>query len=150
MIATGAKRRRLVILDALRAIAGLAIPLFHICEPLARRPGTSFESLVGHGYLAVEYFLLLMGYMLGYAYDRRWAQGMGVKGFFGRRFLRLHPLVISGVVLGLVVVLAQPEIGSLWVRQLHGVNFWGVVGLAVWAMTMIPVVGYGMINPFNA
>jgi len=141
-------RKRLVILDALRAIAGLTVPLFHLCEPLTKR-AVPIESIVGHGYLAVEFFLLLMGYMLGYAYDRRWKEGMGTMDFFGRRLLRLHPLVISGAAFGLAVVLLQPEWG-IWTPWLKNTDTKGVVGLALWAATMVPVVGFGMINPFNA
>ena len=94
--------KRLVILDALRAIAGLTVPLFHICEPFTYRAGVKIESYCGHGYLAVEFFLLLMGYMLGFAYDRRWADGMGLGSFFRRRLVRLHPLVVSGVLIGII------------------------------------------------
>lgn len=145
-----AKRQRFVILDALRGIAGLSVPLFHLFEPLVGRRAAPVESIVGHGYLAVEFFLLLMGYMLGYAYDRRWQDGMGTVAFFKRRLVRLHPLVISGVLLGLVVVLAQPEIGGQWARWMKGASVFETVLVALWAMTMVPVVGYGMINPFNA
>ena len=142
-------KRRFVILDALRAIAGLVVLLFHLCAPLSKRAGAPIESIVGHGYLAVEFFILLMGYMLGYAYDRRWKDGMGTWSFFGRRLVRLHPLVISGVALGLCVVLLQPEWG-VWVTCLRKTDAMGAVGLALWAATMVPVVGFGMINPFNA
>lgn len=142
-------RKRLMILDALRAVAGLSIPLFHLFDPLTKRAEAPIGSIMGHGYLAVEFFLLLMGYMLGYAYDRRWNEGMGVLEFFKRRLIRLHPLVVSGVVLGLVVVLAQPEPG-VWVPWLKDAGGLGVLGIAMWAATMVPVVGYGMINPFNA
>ena len=81
------KRERLIVLDALRAMAGLTVPLFHICENLGYPP-LRYESVCGHGYLAVEFFLLLMGYMLAYAYDRRWSSGMGVWEFFRRRLVR--------------------------------------------------------------
>ena len=142
-------RKRLIILDALRAIAGLSVPLFHLCDPLAKRADAPIESIVGHGYLAVEFFLLMMGYMLGYAYDRRWNEGMTLVDFFKRRLVRLHPLVVSGVALGLFVVLAQPEPG-VWVPWFKDVGKVGVLGIALWAVTMVPVIGFGMINPFNA
>lgn len=142
-------KRRLIILDALRAIAGLSVLLFHLCDPLTKRPGAPIGSIVGHGYLAVEFFLLLMGYMLGYAYDRRWENGMGTWNFFARRLVRLHPLVVSGVVFGLIVCFLQPEPG-IWLPWLRDAGPAQTVGLALWAATMVPVVGFGMINPFNA
>lgn len=38
------RKERLVILDALRALAGLTVPLFHIFEGLARTPA-KYESI---------------------------------------------------------------------------------------------------------
>ena len=145
------KKERFVILDALRAIAGLTVPLFHIFENLGRLPA-KYESWCGHGYLAVEFFLLLMGYMLAYAYDRRWEEGMSLWGFFRRRLVRLHPLVVSGVLLGLVVYFLQGAFGATWLgRWSATMPAWQVLLYALWAMTMVPVVGCGgMINPFNA
>ena len=143
------KRERLIVLDALRAMAGLTVPLFHICENLGYPP-LRYESVCGHGYLAVEFFLLLMGYMLAYAYDRRWSSGMGVWEFFRRRLVRLHPLVISGVLLGVLVVCAQSAFGFSWMSWLKDLPAWKIALLALWSMTMVPVVGVGLINPFNA
>lgn len=143
------KRERLIVLDALRAMAGLTVPLFHICENLGLPP-FRYESICGHGYLAVEFFLLLMGYMLAYAYDRRWSSGMGVVEFFRRRLVRLHPLVISGVLLGVVVVWAQSVFGFSWMPWLQDLPASKIALLALWSMTMVPVVGVDLINPFNA
>ena len=143
------KRERLIILDALRAMAGLTVPLFHICENLGLPP-FRYESICGHGYLAVEFFLLLMGYMLAYAYDRRWSSGMGAVEFFRRRLVRLHPLVISGVLLGVVVVWAQSVFGFSWMPWLQDLPASKIALLALWSMTMVPVVGVDLINPFNA
>lgn len=141
-------KRRFVILDALRGIAGLVVPLLHVCDPLAKRT-VPIESIVGHGYLAVEFFLLLMGYMLGYAYDRRWKEGMRLGNFFHRRLVRLHPLVISGVILGLAVTFLQPEWG-VWMWWFKDITPLKVTGIALWAATLVPVFGFYYINPFNA
>lgn len=143
--------KRLVILDALRAIAGLTVPLFHICEPFTYRAGVKIESYCGHGYLAVEFFLLLMGYMLGFAYDRRWADGMGLGSFFRRRLVRLHPLVVSGVLIGLAVALVQVCLGTPpWMPWFKDKTAAEVCLLAAWAMTMVPVFATSLLNPFNA
>lgn len=142
--------KRLVVLDALRAIAGLTVPLFHICEAFYRRPGERIESYCGHGYLAVEFFLLLMGYMLGYAYDRRWKEDMGLGGFFRRRLIRLHPLVISGVVLGLVVALVQTFVGTPWMGWFKDRSPLELCAYSLWAATMVPMFTMSLLNPFNA
>lgn len=139
-------RNRLVVLDALRAIAGLTVPLFHICEAFY---GSS-KSYCGHGYLAVEFFLILMGYMLGFAYDRRWKDGMGTGAFFCRRLIRLHPLVVSGVVLGLVVALVQTFVGIPWMGWFKGRGALELCGLSLGAATMVPMFTMSLLNPFNA
>jgi len=144
--------KRKIILDTLRGIAGLCVVLFHLSEPFGcyRAGAPRVEQVCGHGYLAVEFFLLLMGYMLGYAYDRRWQEGMGFGSFCLRRLKRLHPCVISGLVIGMIVVFAlsfcsEPIVG--WWRTTSA----GTVGWYVGAgVLMIPAFGASMLAPFNA
>lgn len=58
-------------------------------------------------FLAVDFFFCLSGFVIGYAYDNR-IETMGVKEFFKRRLIRLHPLVVLGSLLGLVGFLVDP------------------------------------------
>ena len=52
-----------------------------------------------NGYLAVDFFFSLSGFVMGYAHDDRWDR-MTTWGFFKRRLIRLHPMVICGSVIG--------------------------------------------------
>ena len=92
------------ILDGLRGIAALAVVIFHFMEMAYTDYGKNF---IGHGFLAVDFFFCLSGFVIGYAYDDR-IKKMGVKEFFKSRLIRLHPLVISGSVLGLISFLFDP------------------------------------------
>jgi peptidoglycan/LPS O-acetylase OafA/YrhL len=84
------------LLDGLRGVAALIVVTFHLSEPL----GTGhLDILVNHGYLAVDFFFLLSGFVIGYAYDTRWPT-MTVGTFFKRRFERLQPMVVLGMSLG--------------------------------------------------
>jgi peptidoglycan/LPS O-acetylase OafA/YrhL len=143
--------RRNVIADALRGAAGLLVPLFHISEPYGWNRGDvpAVPQVCGHGYLCVEFFLLLMGYMLAYAYDRRWKEGMSLRGFFGRRLLRLHPLVVSGTLIGLVVFFAQGMGCPLWDRALRTFGPWEFAGLVAAGLLLLPYPGSGFLVPFN-
>jgi len=86
------------ILDGLRGIAAIIVVTFHLTEPL----GTGhLDILVNHGYLAVDFFFLLSGFVIGYAYDDRW-QKITVGDFFKRRIERLQPMVILGMTLGAI------------------------------------------------
>src|SRR5438094_8581200 len=81
----GDSKRHYPILDGLRGVAALMVVAFHLCE--AHAPDR-FRQLVNHGYLAVDFFFLLSGFVIGYAYDDRW-RGMSLGGFFKRRLIRL-------------------------------------------------------------
>jgi len=65
------------------------------------------QNFISHGFLAVDFFFCLSGFVIGYAYDDRMTK-MGVAEFFKSRVIRLHPLVISGSVLGLLAFLFDP------------------------------------------
>ncbi|SHM80663.1 acyltransferase family protein [Mucilaginibacter sp. OK098] len=92
------------ILDGLRGVAALAIVGFHFMEIVYSDYSKNF---IGHGFLAVDFFFCLSGFVIGYAYDDRIGK-MGVIEFFKSRLIRLHPLVILGSVLGLLAFLFDP------------------------------------------
>lgn len=91
-----ASRPHIKILDGLRGIAAIAVVVFHFMEIIFPDPA---DNLVSHGFLAVDFFFCLSGFVIGYAYDNRMKE-MGVWRFFKRRLIRLHPLVVLGGVLG--------------------------------------------------
>ena len=87
------------ILDGLRGVASVMVVAFHLLE--AHSGGSHLEQLINHGYLAVDFFFMLSGFVIGYAYDDRWNR-MSVGTFFKRRIIRLHPMVIVGSIIGAV------------------------------------------------
>lgn len=94
------------ILDGLRGVAALMVVIYHIFEGYAFAGGGIIESL-NHGYLAVDFFFILSGFVVGYAYDDRLGKSMKTKDFLKRRLIRLHPMVIMGAVLGAVTFFIQ-------------------------------------------
>src|SRR6476660_2588287 len=97
-------KKHFEILDGLRGIAALAVVIFHFMEWVF--PDYS-QNFIGHGFLAVDFFFCLSGFVIGYAYDNRIGK-MGVGEFFKSRLIRLHPLVVLGSVLGLLGFLLDP------------------------------------------
>src|SRR5574344_2059840 len=91
-----ASKPRYEILDGLRGVAALIVVAFHLFETYSKGP---VFQIINHGYLAVDFFFVLSGFVIGYAYDDRWDK-MTTWGFFKRRLVRLHPMVIMGTVLG--------------------------------------------------
>ena len=103
------------LLDGLRGVAALLVLWYHVNE------GFGFAGAVNgvsdghilnfnHGYLAVDFFFILSGFVISYAYDDRWNKGFGLKGFFKRRLIRLHPLVVMGAVLGVITFCLQGSV----------------------------------------
>jgi peptidoglycan/LPS O-acetylase OafA/YrhL len=99
-----ATKRHFKALDGLRGVAALGVVIFHFMEMVI---GDYSKLFIGHGFLAVDFFFCLSGFVIGYAYDDR-VGTMGLWKFFKARLIRLHPLVILGSVLGLIALLFDP------------------------------------------
>ncbi len=91
------------ILDGLRGVAALMVLWFHIFEAYA---SSHIDQQINHGYLAVDFFFILSGFVIGYAYDDRW-KTMPIKDFIKRRFIRLHPMVVIGAIIGAIMFYFQ-------------------------------------------
>ena len=96
------------LLDGLRGVAALLVVWYHVWEGFAFVGGGIIENF-NHGYLAVDFFFMLSGFVISYAYDDR-MQTMGLKMFFKRRLIRLHPMLIMGAVIGAVTFIIQGSV----------------------------------------
>ena len=94
------------LLDGLRGVAALLVVWYHVFEGFAFAGNTLIEH-INHGYLAVDFFFILSGFVISYAYDDRWAKGFTMKQFFLRRLIRLHPMVIMGALIGTITFCLQ-------------------------------------------
>ncbi len=86
------------ILDGLRGVAALVVVAFHLFEI---HQTSALDQIINHGYLAVDFFFALSGFVIGYAYDDRWSK-MSIGTFLKRRVIRLQPMVILGSVIGAI------------------------------------------------
>ncbi|RYZ91639.1 MAG: acyltransferase [Proteobacteria bacterium] len=119
------------ILDGLRGVAAIMVVAFHVFETL--NGGNRFKQIINHGYLAVDFFFLLSGFVVAYAYDDRW-QKMTVSQFFQRRLIRLQPMVVMGSIVGAVFFYFQACSVFPLVNQ-----------TSVWKMLMMMVIGFTLI-----
>jgi peptidoglycan/LPS O-acetylase OafA/YrhL len=139
-----------VILDGLRGVAALMVVLFHLFE--AWSGGDPEKQIINHGYLAVDFFFLLSGFVVAYAYDDRWGSGMSPWDFYKRRLVRLQPMIIVGGLIGAALLAFQH--GSLF-PKLDTVTTWQVLGVLALSFVMIPMTpsaeirGWGEIYPLN-
>ena len=130
------------ILDGLRGVAALAVVIFHFMEWVYTDPSQNF---IAHGFLAVDFFFCLSGFVIGYAYDNRMAT-MGVVEFLKARVIRLHPLVIAGSVLGLLAFLFDPFGGHL---ELYSTGKIILVFLCSLLLIPLPVIADRGFNLFS-
>ncbi|MBO5043431.1 MAG: acyltransferase [Alistipes sp.] len=97
------------LLDGLRGVAAILVLIYHIFEGFAFAESTNGEgsgliTTLNHGHIAVDFFFILSGFVISYAYDDRWGK-MSLGGFFKRRLIRLHPMLIMGAVVGMILFL---------------------------------------------
>jgi peptidoglycan/LPS O-acetylase OafA/YrhL len=85
---------KLYTLDAMRWVAAMIVGALHF---------GLFAKTTTSPNLAVDFFFALSGFVIAYAYDRRFAQGMTGEEFLQRRLVRLYPLFFVGLALGLLV-----------------------------------------------
>ena len=97
------------LLDGLRGVAALLVVWYHVHEGFAFAGGGMITG-INHGYLAVDFFFILSGFVISYAYDDRWAKGFSLKDFLKRRIIRLHPMVIMGAVIGATTFMLQGSV----------------------------------------
>lgn len=139
-----------VVLDGLRGVASLMVVVFHLFEAYAG--GSPQKQIVNHGYLAVDFFFLLSGFVIAYAYDDRWAAGMGQWGFYKRRLVRLQPMIVMGTLIGAALLAFQHF--SIF-PKLEAVSAWQVAAVMLLGFAMIPLTpsaeirGWGEIYPLN-
>ena len=101
---TASTKPHFELLDGLRGVAAIMIVVFHVIEILV--PDAT-QSPVAHGFLAVDFFFCLSGFVFGYAYDAC-INKIYRKPFFINRLIHLQPLVILGITIGVLALLFDP------------------------------------------
>lgn len=129
-------------------MAALVVILFHGFETYIPFFGTQH---INHGYLAVDFFFVLSGFVIGYAYDDRWDR-MSTWSFFKRRLIRLHPMVVAGTLFGACLFFfGESDYFSL----IGGTEPWKFFLCIVLGLLMIPagtgldIRGWGETNSLN-
>lgn len=93
-------------LDALRGVAAIVVVAFHLFHFIYG------GKVIAHGYLAVDFFFLLSGFVLALAYQDRLDAGWSTRSFLKVRLIRLYPLYILGIVLGLATAMRLAKFGA--------------------------------------
>jgi peptidoglycan/LPS O-acetylase OafA/YrhL len=126
--------------DGIRGLAAIVVLMFHTAVKAGR------PELMPVGYLAVDLFFALSGFVIAQAYGAKLHDGMGLRAFLAIRGRRLYPMFFLGQVLGFLVFAAAALVG------VPGYTFgplWIALGLGLLVLP-VPVRGIGSAPPMLA
>lgn len=91
-------------LTSLRGLAAMAVVMQHFSATAQEHAGVTIPSLVPNGYVAVDFFFVLSGFIMSYIYRADFsASGMRAFGpFLAKRVARIVPLNVA-VLIGIAV-----------------------------------------------
>jgi peptidoglycan/LPS O-acetylase OafA/YrhL len=124
-------KKHFEVLDGLRGVAALLVVAFHVLEPNDK--GIRFNQIINHGYMAVDFFFLLSGFVVAFAYDDRWSR-MSQWDFYKRRLIRLQPMIVLGSLIG----------AGLFYFQ-RGPAFPLIAATPLWKMLLVMLLGCTLI-----
>ncbi|MFW2830061.1 acyltransferase family protein [Sphingomonas sp. ID0503] len=129
---------RFVFLDGLRGVAAMMVVIYHYTF------AGPAENAMQHGYLAVDFFFLLSGFVIAAAYeDRLRTRADYCARFLVARAIRLYPLVILTTLVGFAAVDGPKDMASLLSNMLLlpeltrlGREDSFVLNVAMWSLAM--------------
>ena len=113
---------RLAGLEGLRGVAALSVMLLHLPAIFRGLPAPFAK-----GYLGVDLFFMLSGFVMARGFEARMAAGLNVPHFIWGRYTRMWPIMAVGGLIGLPL---------LWLRVGSPLQF---AGIATANMLLLPV-----------
>jgi peptidoglycan/LPS O-acetylase OafA/YrhL len=102
-------------LTGLRGLAAAWVVLYHFHQ--ADASAGALGTFLRHGYLAVDIFFVLSGFVMALSYTHLFAKGLSVQSFgvfLVRRFARIYPLyILMTCLFALMVVLGYTRATTL-------------------------------------
>ena len=134
-------------LDLMRGVAAILVVLYHY--------GRIGLDLSPRGFIAVDLFFVLSGFVLDRAYTRRLTNGLGLRQFALIRCIRLYPLYLLGISIGFIVAVAAIVVHDSRADTLHNIiTYWALNAVMIpaltWSKAMFPLDGPGWSLFFEA
>lgn len=136
------EHHRFHLLDALRGLAALVVVFYHAPAYL------NFD--LPFGFLAVDFFFCLSGFVIAFSYEERLRSGLGPGRFILLRIIRLYPLYFLATILTLM---RMPFIHARWdAVHRHPGPFAALVTMALLFVPnfTFPAKPFNFLYPFNA
>ena len=99
------RARRFVTMDGLRGVAAIGVMLCHLTTDHS-------GSLLPSGPFAVDVFFCLSGFVIAHGYVDRLDSGLGIAAFARARLIRLYPMYLLGLLIGIVGYLVTVSAGD--------------------------------------
>ena len=124
--------QRLIALDGLRGVAAITVLMTHA------------ELIAFHGYLAVDLFFIISGYVIAASYEPRLqSERLRFGQFMQLRLVRLYPMLLLGSVTGIVATLIGWQ-----AAEFNSETGWATA-IAAQLLLLIGAVGAPKLLPFN-
>lgn len=107
-VSTFETKGRYLALDGLRGVAALFVVLYHI----RWTNHVTDTEFVKHGYLAVDLFFILSGFVISAGYSGKITDYSGLQRFICLRFFRVYPLHLAAL-----LALVTLELAKLWAQR---------------------------------
>lgn len=133
LAATSTSKNHYQLLDGLRGVAAVMVVIYHLFESFS--PDHPLTQWINHGYLAVDFFFLLSGFVIAYAYGDRWGQ-LSTWDFCKRRLIRLQPMVIMGMTVGALLFYLQAGAAFPLIEKTSVIK---VIGVMLIGYTLLPI-----------
>ena len=93
-------------LTVLRGVFAWWVTLYHVRHWLLGTPAQDLERILSFGYLGVDFFFVLSGFLITYLIlkEKEQTGKINVKDFYIRRFLRIWPLYFAVIVFSLIII----------------------------------------------
>jgi peptidoglycan/LPS O-acetylase OafA/YrhL len=121
-------------LTGLRGIAAIYVVVFHFF--IGQRLTNPFTTLLAHGYLAVDVFFILSGFVMTLTYKHLFDRARTLSSygtFLGRRIARVYPLYLIGTLCAFSLIrngiLDHPDM------SLHFALLWNLLMVQAWGIT---------------
>jgi len=109
---------RFEVLDGMRGLAAISVMVFHF--QIYNYP------LMKNGFIAVDLFFMLSGFVLAHSYGARLQSNMGFFEYIQKRIIRLYPMFLLGIVIGAPVLclFAKSGLAANSMRSIAGSIFY--------------------------
>lgn len=124
-------------LHSLRGLAAVAVLLFHAQAVLG-------FQLAPSGYLAVDLFFILSGFVIAHSYDPRFEAGLGARTFILARAARFWPLFALGTAFGAAWLVLENIVAPPAALSIPE-----VIGFSLMALAYVPAPAAGDLFPLN-